>query len=129
MRCRPAYHRTGEPVEHDQLSAAHPSAGRSPSDLVTPGLELGQYCLVDTGFDGHVQPALVIDPRDLDSLLRVHAEFDDVQEDLHVLLGLYGSAHGPERHEELAVFERHRRDDRVEGALVRLDDIDVAGLP
>ena len=35
VRRRPADHRTGLPVEYDDLSASHTPAGGSPSDLVT----------------------------------------------------------------------------------------------
>ncbi len=77
-------------------------------------------------FAGRLGGAFVQDARRVAGFLEVHAEVDQVDQDLHLALGLGGAAHHPEGKPGLAVFGDEAGDDGVEGPLVRLVDVGMA---
>ena len=66
--------------------------------------------------------------RGVAGFLHVHAEVDDVGDDLRVGLRLVVAAHHAECHPRRAVLREHRRHERVQRPLVRADLVGVAGL-
>ena len=52
----------------------------------------------------------VVEARRVAGLLQVHAEVDEVDDDLHVALRLHVAAHHAEAHERLAVLRHERRE-------------------
>ncbi len=64
--------------------------------------------------------------RGVAGFLQVHAEVDEVHQNLHVPLRLHVAAHHAEAQPRLAVFRHEGRDDGVEGALAGLVDIKMA---
>src|SRR5690606_15046376 len=52
-------------------------------------------------------------PRGVERLLRVHAEIEEVGDDMGMPHRLKGTAHDAERHDDLAAMAEHRRDDRM----------------
>src|SRR5215467_14443681 len=57
----------------------------------------------------------------LGSLLRIHAAVEQTVQEGRVADRLIVPTHHPERHHRAAVFDQHRRDDRVKGPLPRCD--------
>ena len=66
--------------------------------------------------------------RGIPGLLDIHAVVDNVHHDLHVPLGLHGTAHQAETHQRRAVLHQEGRDDGVEGALARGIGVRVIGI-
>src|SRR5271156_2073370 len=60
--------------------------------------------------------------------LRVEVEIDQVDKDLHVPLRLKITAHHAEAEPRLIILRHHRRDDGMEGALVRLEPVEGIGI-
>ncbi len=128
VRCRPAEHRPRSAVEHDPLCSADTTSGGPAANLMAPRLELLQDFFTDSRLGGYRQSPAMIDSRHFDGLLHTHIEIYDIQENLDMLLRLYGAAHAAKSHEELTILERHRWNDGVKRTFVRFDDIDMARL-
>src|SRR5439155_10329327 len=62
------------------------------------------------------------------TLLSIHSEVDQVDQNLYMALGLVISAHHSEREKWLVVFKDHGWNKRVERTLSRCDNIRVCGL-
>ena len=58
--------------------------------------------------------------------LQAHAEINNIDQHLHMALGLHAAAHQAEAHDRLAVFHHEGGDDGVEGPLARRVNIGVA---
>ena len=76
----------------------------------------------------HAAAADVADARRVDRLLQVEAAIDQVDQDLRVPLGLDVAAHDAVGHQQPAVLEHHRRDQRVERPFPGLEAVRMAGL-
>ena len=70
----------------------------------------------------------VADARRIAGFLDVHAEVDDVGDDLRVGLRLVVAAHHAERHHRAPVLREHRRHQRVQRPLVRADLVRMTRL-
>ena len=76
----------------------------------------------------HAAAADVANPRRVDRLLQVETAIDQVDQDLCVPLGLDVAAHDAVGHQQTAVLEHHRRDQRVERPLPGLEAVRMACL-
>ena len=75
---------------------------------------------------GGLAAAFVAQARRIARLLEVHAEIDQVDQDLHMRLWLHRPTHNAETQPGLAVFGNECRDDGVERAFARLEAVGMA---
>src|SRR6185436_10192337 len=105
-------------IDPDRLVAAHRAAALD--NGVAARLERAPDLRADAAFDGELL-ADVPDARRIARLLHVHAEVDDVGDDLRVSLRLVVAAHHAEGHHGSAVLRKHRGNQRMQGPFVRAD--------
>src|SRR5437868_13655646 len=71
-------------------------------------------------FDQHAIAPDVAESWSVDRLLQAHPEIEQIRQHPHVSVRLHRAPDHAKRHEELAVLEHHRSNDRAERALAGL---------
>src|SRR5256885_808502 len=86
-------------------------------------LQRATHLSTDRGFECETLTFDVAKARLLARLLHIHAEINQVEQDLHMPLRLHIAAHHSEREPRLTIAENHRGHERVEWALAAFQAI------